>query len=205
MPVRIGLTGGIGSGKSTVAAMLAARGATLIDTDAISRRLTSAGGAAMPTLREAFGEAMVGPDGALDREAMRALAFADPTAKHRLEALLHPRIGAEALREAEAATGPALVFDIPLLVESRHWRERVDRVLVVDSLTATQVERVALRPGWNRDLAERVIGGQTSRAARRAAADAVIFNDGISLAALDAAVGVVWREWLMLARDPVEQ
>lgn len=205
MPVRIGLTGGIGSGKSTVAAMLTARGAALIDTDAISRRLTSAGGAAVPALREAFGDAMISPDGALDRVAMRALAFADPTAKRRLEALLHPCIGVEALREAAAATGPALVFDIPLLVESRHWRERVDRVLVVDCLAATQVGRVALRPGWNRDLAERAIGSQTNRAARRAAADAVIFNDGITLATLDAAVGVVWREWLMLARHAVEQ
>ena len=205
MPVRIGLTGGIGSGKSTVANMLVARGATLIDTDAISRRLTSAGGAAMPALTEAFGDAMVGPDGGLDREAMRALVFADSTAKRRLEALLHPLIGAEALREAEVASGPALVFDIPLLVESNHWRQRVDRVLVVDCRQATQIERVALRPGWTRDLAERVIGGQTSRAARRAAADAVIFNDSVSIAALDAAVGVVWRHWLMPQQDPVEQ
>lgn len=205
MPVRIGLTGGIGSGKSTVAAMLAARGATVIDADAISRHLTSAGGSAMPALRAAFGDAMVDPDGALDREAMRKLVFADPAAKRRLEALLHPLIGSEAMRQAAAASGAALVFDVPLLVESSHWRERVDHVLVVDCQPATQVARVASRPGWTHELAERVIGSQTSRAARQAAADAVFFNDGVTLAALDAAVGVVWRQWVMLARYPVEQ
>lgn len=205
MPLRIGLTGGIGSGKSTVAAMLTARGATLIDTDAISRRLTAAGGAAMPALRVAFGDAMVGPDGALDRDAMRALVFAQPSAKRRLETLLHPLIGAEALREAEVASGAALVLDIPLLVESGHWRERVDRVLVVDCLPATQAERVVMRPGWSRTLAERVIDGQAGRVARRAAADAVIFNEAISPAALDAAVDVIWRHWLTPMRDPVEQ
>lgn len=205
MPLRIGLTGGIGSGKSTVAAMLTARGATLVDTDAISRRLTSAGGAAMPALAETFGKTMVSPDGALDREAMRALVFTDSQAKRRLEALLHPRIGAEAMREAGTATGQAVVFDVPLLVESSQWRNRVDRVLVVDCRPVTQVERVALRPGWTVELAQRVISSQISRSARAAAADAVIYNDAITLVALDAAVGIVWREWVTLARGPMEQ
>lgn len=203
--MRIGLTGGIGSGKSVVAGMMTARGAALIDTDAISRRLTAAGGAAMPTLKAAFGDAMVGADGALDRDAMRALVFSDATARLRLESLLHPLIGAEALREADAATESFVVFDIPLLAESAHWRERVDRVLVIDCSAATQTARVLLRPGWSRDLAERVIAGQASRPLRRAVADAVIINDGIGLATLDAAVGAIWAHWQALAQDPVEQ
>ena len=203
--MRIGLTGGIGSGKSVVAGMLTTRGATLIDTDAISRRLTAAGGAAMPALKAAFGDSMVGADGALDRAAMRTLAFSDATARQRLESTLHPLIGAEALREAAAASGPVVVFDIPLLAESVHWRERVDRVLVIDCSAATQIQRILLRPGWSRDLAERVIAGQASRPLRRAVADAVVFNDGISLATLDAAVGATWKHWRALAQGPVEQ
>jgi dephospho-CoA kinase len=204
-PLRIGLTGGIGSGKSTVAAMLVRRGATLIDTDAIARRLTAAGGAAMPALRQAFGATIAGPDGALDRDAMRALAFSDPAAKQRLEALLHPLISAEAQRQAAAATSEVLVFDVPLLTESPHWRARVDRVLVIDCSEATQAERVAQRPGWTREAAERVIASQASRAARRAVADATIFNEGIDMAALDAAVETVWHLWQPLTQNPVEQ
>ena len=193
--MRIGLTGGIGSGKSTVAAMLAQRGAAVIDTDAIARRLTLAGGAAMPALQVAFGEQVARPDGALDRDAMRARAFTDPAVKQRLEAILHPLIGAEALREAAAATGRIIVFDVPLLAESAHWRSRVDRVLVVDCSAVTQIERVAQRPGWTRDAAARVINSQASRSARRAIADAVIFNDGIDTAALDVAVAALWNLW----------
>ena len=193
--MRIGLTGGIGSGKSTVAAMLAQRGAAVIDTDAIARRLTLAGGAAMPALQVAFGEQVARPDGALDRDAMRARAFTDPAVKQRLEVILHPLIGAEALREAAAATGRIIVFDVPLLAESAHWRSRVDRVLVVDCSAATQIERVAQRPGWTRDAAARVIDSQASRSARRAIADAVIFNDGIDIAALDVAVAALSNLW----------
>ncbi len=205
MPLRIGLTGGIGSGKSTVAAMLAQRGAAIIDTDAIARRLTVAGGAAMPALRQAFGTAICAADGALDRDAVRSLVFSDASAKQRLVAVLHPLIGAEAHGEAAAATSAVLVFDVPLLAESPHWRQRVDRVLVVDCGQATQITRVLQRPGWTRDAAERVIASQASRAARRAIADAVIANDGIDLAALEAAVDTVWHLWQVLAQDPVEQ
>ena len=205
MPLRIGLTGGIGSGKSTVAAVFARRGATVIDTDTIARRLTAAGGTAMPALGRVFGDSIVGPDGALDRGAMRAMAFSDPAVKQRLEAVLHPLIGAEANRQAAMATSPVLVFDVPLLAESKHWRERVDRVLVVDCGPATQIERVAQRPGWTRDAAERVIAGQASRATRRAIADAVIVNDGIGLEALAAAVESIWHLWQPLAQNPVEQ
>ena len=205
MPLRIGLTGGIGSGKSTVAAMLARRGAGIIDTDAIARRLTGANGAAMPALRLSFGDAIAGLDGGLDREWTRALVFADPDARRRLEAVLHPMIGAEAQAEAETATSGVVVFDVPLLAESPHWRRRVARVLVIDCTSDTQVERVAQRGGWTRDAAERVIASQAGRAARRAIADAVIFNDGIDLGALDAAVDAVWRLWQVMPQDPVEQ
>jgi dephospho-CoA kinase len=204
-PLRIGLTGGIGSGKSTVAAMFAKRGACVIDSDAISRRLTAAGGAAMPALRGAFGNSVVAPDGALDRDAMRSLVFSDPAARQRLEAVLHPQIAAETERQAAMATSAVIVFDIPLLAESRDARARVDRVLVVDCSAATQTARVIQRPGWTRDAAERAIASQASREARRAIADAVIFNDGIDLAALDAAVAHVWQRWQPSAQDPVEQ
>ena len=204
MPLRIGLTGGIGSGKSTVAAMLALRGAFIVDTDAIARRLTGADGSAMQALRLTFGDAIAAPDGALDREWMRALVFADPDARRRLEAVLHPLIGAEAQAEAETVTSDVLVFDVPLLAESPHWRRRVARVLVIDCTHETQVARVVLRGGWTRDAAERVIANQAARAARRAIADAVIFNDGIDLDALDAAVDAVWRLWQVMPQDPVE-
>ena len=205
MPLRIGLTGGIGSGKSTVAAMLARRGAAVIDTDAIARRLTAADGAAMPALRQVFGASICAADGALDRDVMRTLVFADADAKQRLETVLHPLIGAEAQREVAAAASPVLVFDVPLLTESPHWRHRVDRVLVVDCEQATQVARILRRPSWTRDAAERVIASQASRAARRAIADAVIVNDGIDLVALDAAVDTVWHFWQTPSQNPVEQ
>ena len=192
---RIGLTGGIGSGKSTVAQMLVALGAVLVDSDAIARELTLPGGAAIPALREAFGAECLDAQGALDRERMRALAFADPGVRRRLEALLHPMIGAETARRAAAAGDAALVFDVPLLAESLHWRARVERILVVDCRVATQVERVLRRPGWSREAAERVVAQQASREARRAIADAVLFNEGIALPALEAQVRALWERW----------
>lgn len=197
--LRIGLTGGIGSGKSTVARLLAARGATIVDTDAIAHRLTRPGGAAMAAIREAFGDGVVDAAGGLDRAAMRALVFGDAApqrdARRRLEAILHPLIGDEAAREGIAANGPAVVFDVPLLVESGRWRDRVDRVLVVDCGEATQVERVTKRSGWSADAVRAVIAQQATREARRAAADAVIVNDAIALDELDARVQAVWRGW----------
>jgi len=195
-PLRIGLTGGIGSGKSTVAARLVARGATLVDTDAISRGLTLPGGAAIPALRTAFGEAAIAPDGALDRAWMRDRAFADASVRQRLEAILHPLIGAEARARADAATGRVVVFDVPLLVESAAWRSRVDRVLVVDCPRDLQIDRVLRRPGWTRDAVERVIDQQATREARVAAADAVIFNGADGLDALHAEVDALWRLWV---------
>ena len=193
--MRIGLTGGIGSGKSTVAALLVRQGAVLIDTDAIARALTGPGGAAMPALRARFGDAIVDAQGALDRERMRALAFADPAAKRTLEAVLHPVIGAEAERQAVQAAGAPLVFDVPLLVESGHWRTKVDRVLLVDCSEDTQIERVMQRSGWSREAVQRVIASQASRSARRAAADAVIDNDALTLSELAAQVDTLWRAW----------
>ena len=192
---RIGLTGGIGSGKSTVGAMLAAFGATLIDTDAIARELSQSGGTAIAPIRAAFGDAFIDAAGALDRPRMRALAFSDPSARRRLEAILHPLIGAETERRALAAPAAMLVFDVPLLVESAHWRAKVDQVLVVDCSEETQIARVAARPGWTRETAQAVIAQQATRAARRACADAVIFNDGISLDALAERVRMLWNNW----------
>ncbi len=195
----VGLTGGIGSGKSTVAARLAALGAAVVDTDAIARALSAPGGAAIPALREAFGDAAIDARGALDRDHMRALAFGDPAVRRRLEAILHPLIGAEAERQAAAAGTRAIVFDVPLLAESARWRARVRRVLVVDCTEATQVERVARRPGWSADAARRVIAQQATRERRRAVADAVVFNDGLTLDALHAEVDALWARWTSAA------
>ena len=191
----IGLTGGIGSGKSTVAALLVDCGAHLVDTDAIARALTQAGGAAMLPLREAFGPSAIASDGALDRAHMRALAFTDALAKARLEAILHPLIGQEARRQALLAGDRPVVYDVPLLTESTHWRSRVARVLVVDCSVQTQAARVALRPGWTAAAAQTVIAQQATRQARRAIADAVIHNDGIGLAELAQAVDTLWALW----------
>ncbi|MCW5610145.1 MAG: dephospho-CoA kinase [Rubrivivax sp.] len=199
---RIGLTGGIGSGKSTVARVLVGCGAHLVDTDAIARALTLPGGAAMPALAAAFGPQAVAADGALDREHMRRLAFTDATARERLQAILHPLIGEQAAREAAAAGDRPVLFDVPLLAESRHWRARVDRVLVVDCTEATQVARVAQRPGWDAEAARRVIAQQAPRAQRRAIADAVIHNDGITPALLADEARVLWRHWIDAGARP---
>jgi dephospho-CoA kinase len=195
MPLKIGLTGGIGSGKSTVAAMLVPLGATLIDTDAIARALTAAGGAALPALQREFGGSVFATDGSLDRAAMRSRAFSDATVRQRLEGVLHPMIGAEAQRQANTANSAALVFDVPLLAESKQWRARVHRVLVVDCSTDTQLQRVAARPGWTREAAVNAIAAQSPREARRAIADAVIFNDRIALPELQAHTEALWRLW----------
>jgi dephospho-CoA kinase len=199
-PLYIGLTGGIGSGKSTVSGLLVAQGAALVDTDAIARALTAPGGAAMPAISEAFGAQMVGADGALDRDRMRALAFAEPSAKQRLEAILHPLIGDQARQAADEAASSgarAVVFDVPLLAESAHWRARVDRILVVDCTPDTQIQRVMTRSGWPQETVRRVIQQQAPRGRRRALADAVIFNEALSLAALQEEVRSLWQHWLL--------
>lgn len=193
--MNIGLTGGIGSGKSTVAALMEACGALRFDADAQSRALTAPGGQAIPLIAAAFGASMVGADGALNRSAMRQLVFEDASARQRLEAILHPLIGQQREAFLAHAGGRSIVFDIPLLAESATWRARVDRVVVVDCLEATQVERVVSRSGWAPDEVRRVMATQASRAQRRAVADAVIHNEGLSLAALDAAVRTLWAHW----------
>ena len=194
-PLRIGLTGGIGSGKSTVGAMLAAFGAGLVDTDAIARELTLPGGAAIDAIRSDFGADFIAADGSLDRQRMRTAAFADADVRARLEAILHPLIGLSVERQSKAiaATTPAIVFDVPLLVESGRWRARVDRVWVVDCDEAVQAARVAARPGWTDASACSVIAQQASRHARRAVADAVISNDRLSLVELGEQVRVLWE------------
>ena len=189
------LTGGIGSGKSTVAALLAAHGATVVDTDAIAHALTVPGGAAMPALRQQFGDAVAGADGALDRVRMRERVIADPQAKGRLEAILHPMIGREAQRQADAAAAGVVVFDVPLISDASPWRQRCQRVLVVDCAAQTQVQRVVARSGWDAAQVERVIALQLARPARRALADAVIHNDGLSRAALADEVAALWAIW----------
>jgi len=193
---RIGLTGGIGSGKSTVARRFAALGALVVDTDALAHALTAPGGAALPAIAAAFGDAMIGPDGAMDRARMRALVFAQPPERQRLEAILHPMIASATRAQASrASAGQAVVFDVPLLTESGTWRARVDRVVVVDCAEATQVARVVERSGWDAEAVERTIAQQASRAQRRAIADAVIVNEALSLAQLDAEVDSLWAAW----------
>jgi dephospho-CoA kinase len=208
-PIRsLGLTGGIGSGKSTVARLLVQAGAWLVDTDAIAHQLTQAGGRGIAPIRAQFGAQALDATGALDRERMRQLVFADAPAKQRLEAILHPLIGQVASEQAALAAGRTVVFDVPLLGAASRWRTNVERVLVVDCSAATQAERVAQRPGWTPEAALRVINQQMPRQARRALADAVIFNDSTSMAALANEVAALLVQWPLAspaAASPVAQ
>lgn len=177
-PWSVGLTGGIGSGKSTVADLFAARGASVVDADLVAHRLTGPKGLAMPAIHAAFGADVIRPDGGLDRDAMRAVAFNDPTARERLEAVLHPLIRAEMEREARAAVGAYVVLVVPLLVEAGEaWRGRVDRVCVVDVDEDTQVRRVMARSGLPEPQVRAIMAAQVSRAARLIAAHDVIDNN----------------------------
>ncbi len=182
--LRVGLTGGIGSGKSTVLQMLSQLGCAVIDADAISRATTAAGGAAIPAIAQAFGPEFVDAQGALDRERMRQRAYADPGARKRLEEIIHPLVGQESARQVQAALDAGarcIVFDVPLLVESGRWRSQVDRVLVVDCSPETQVQRVVARSGLSADAVRAIMAAQATRAQRLAAADIVICNEGLSL------------------------
>ena len=181
---RIGLTGGIGSGKSTVSQMLVERGAAVIDADAISRATTGPKGAALPAIAETFGADFITAEHTLDRARMRAHVFAHPEARRQLENIIHPLVSQETQRQAQAAIAQGrslLVFDVPLLVESGRWRSQVDQVWVVDCAIETQIARVVHRSGMSADEVRHIIAAQASRAQRLAAADGVIFNDGISL------------------------
>ena len=180
----VGLTGGIGCGKSTVADLFAARGASIVDTDQIAHSLTAPNGAAMPALVAAFGADYADARGALDRKKMRELVFSDAAAKAKLEAILHPRISQATLTAAAEATGSYVIFAVPLLVESGGWVERVDRVLVIDCLESLQVARVMARNGLSEEQVKAIMATQATRAMRLAAADDVIDNNG-DLAALE--------------------
>ena len=174
----VGLTGGIGSGKSTVAEALRARGASIVDTDEVSRHLTGPAGAAMAALREAFGARFVAADGSLDREAMRALAFEDPAARARLESILHPAIRNEADRQLAAAGGPYAVVVVPLLFETRGYIDRVTRTLVVDCPEGLQVERTMRRSGLAEGEVRAIMAAQWPRWRRLQSADDVVWNGG---------------------------
>ena len=174
----VGLTGGIGSGKSTAAGFLAQLGASVVDADEISRSLTAAGGGALGPLREAFGEAMVPPGGALDRNAMRALAFSDPAARARLEAILHPLVREASARQVAAATGPYAVLVVPLLFESGSYAGRLDRVIVVDLDESLQVRRTVARSGLTPEDVRAIMAAQWPRWRRLQAADEVLWNGG---------------------------
>jgi dephospho-CoA kinase len=190
----VGLTGGIGSGKSAAADEFAALGATVVDTDVISRELTDKGGAAVAEVERLFGKDFVAA-GAMARKRMRDHVFADPAAKRALEALLHPLIREESARRIAAAAGPYVVHVVPLLIESPDYRKRVDRVLVVDAPEETQIERVRARSRLSADEVRAIMRGQISRADRLAAADDVIDNRG-SRDALRKQVGALHRKYL---------
>jgi len=196
----VGLTGGIGSGKSAAADEFARLGATVVDTDAIAHELTRAGGAAIAEVRRAFGDRCIAADGAMDREKVRALVFGDPAAKKQLEAILHPLIRAESERRIAAAAGPYVVHVVPLLVESGDFRRRVQRVLVVDCPETIQVERVQSRSKLAAEQVRAIIASQAPRAARLAAADDVIDNSG-TIAALRKQVAELHARYLGLARS----
>ncbi|KAB0634657.1 dephospho-CoA kinase [Burkholderia stagnalis] len=195
----VGLTGGIGSGKTTVADLFAARGATIVDTDLIAHRITAPGGLAMPAIEQAFGPRFVAADGSLDRAKMRALIFSDDAARRRLEAITHPLIRAETDREAREAQGAYLMYVVPLLVESGSWKARADRVLVVDCDVETQIARVMRRNGFTREQVEAIVARQATRDARLAAADDVIVNDATTPDALAAQVDALHQRYLACA------
>ena len=195
----VGLTGGIGSGKSAAAEEFGRLGATLVDTDAIAHQLTQAGGAAMPLIRAQFGDDYLDATGAMDRARMRALAFRDPAARKKLEALLHPMIRAESGRRIAAAAGPYVIHVVPLLVESADYRQRVSRVLVVDCPPEVQLARVRQRSGLAADEVARIVGAQIKREDRLAAADDVIDNSG-TLDALHKQVRELHASYLQRAR-----
>ena len=194
----VGLTGGIGSGKSTVADSFVARGAALVDTDAIAHELTAPGGAALPALQAAFGADLLDCNGALDRAAMRRRVFADPGARQRLESILHPMIRQLSVERCRQAAAPYVILAVPLLVEAGNYRERCDRILVVDCPESLQIERVMTRNGLSAEEVQAIMAAQASRADRLAAADDVVRNDG-DLTALARQVDVLHAAYLLRA------
>lgn len=196
----VGLTGGVGSGKSTVAEGFVAAGVTLVDTDAIAHELTGVSGAAMPALIAAFGPNVARADGALDRVAMRQQVFADPAARARLEAILHPMIRQLSAERCQSAGTPYVILAVPLLVESGTYRQRCDRIAVVDCPESRQIERVMARNGLSADAVKAIMAAQVSRQERLAVADDVITNDA-DLAHLYAQVNKLHRKYLHLSAE----
>jgi dephospho-CoA kinase len=194
----VGLTGGIGSGKSTVAELFRACGAGVIDSDAIAHRLTQTDGNALPAIRAAFGAAAVDAGGALDRTRMRQLIFADAAARQRLEAILHPLIREEMLAQAAAATAPYLLLVVPLLLEAQGYAELVRRILGVDCPEQAQIERTMQRSGLSAAEVQAIMAQQTSRDERLQRADDVIHNDG-EPSQLPQQVEQLHRKYLALA------
>lgn len=199
-PYVVGLTGGIGSGKSAAADEFARLGATVVDTDLIAHRLTGPGGAALAAIQRLFGDGFVLPSGAMDRKRMRERVFADTAARKCLEGVLHPMIRDESERQIAAAGGPYVVHVVPLLVESGHYRRHVDRILVVDCPEATQRARVLARSGLSADEAQAIVRSQASRAERLAAADDVIDNGG-TLEDLRKQVAVLHAKYTAMAEN----
>lgn len=198
---RLGLTGGIGSGKSCVAQFFSNLGAAVIDADAISRAVTAPQGAAIAALSAEFGADFITATGALDRDRMRNLVYSDASARKRLEAILHPLIGQEIARQTDAAVQTAsrcLVFDIPLLVESSRWRQNLNQVLVVDCAPEVQIQRVMARSDLARAEVQAIIHSQAPREVRLRGSDLVIFNDDIDLTQLESEVTQIWR-WFGLS------
>ena len=192
----VGLTGGIGSGKSTVADLFAAQGVTIVDTDLIAHQITAPGGVAMPKIATEFGAAFVAPDGSLDRARMRTLVFADEVARRRLEAITHPLIRTGTERARRAATGLYVMLVVPLLVESGAWKTRVERVLTVDCSVETQISRVMRRNAFSREQVLAIMARQATREARLAAADDVIVNEDSSIDELRAQVEALHVRYL---------
>ena len=198
---RLGLTGGIGSGKTQVANLLADLGASVIDTDLIAHQLTAAGGRAIEPIQKAFGDEVIEASGALNRARMRELVFAEPARRAELEAILHPLIGQTARQEAEQAVGLYVVFVVPLLVESGRWRQQIDRLCVVDCDQETQIERVRTRNGIELITIQRILAAQATREQRLAVADDVIDNSKtVSLEVLKKQVLVLHQGWCNLAK-----
>jgi dephospho-CoA kinase len=197
----VGLTGGIGSGKSTVADYFAAHGVPVIDTDVIARDLTAPGGTALEAIRAGFGEAVMQADGTLDRAALRRRVFADTASRRQLEAILHPRIRLVVEHTLATLTAPYALIVIPLLVETGGYRDLLSRVLLVDCPENLQIERVIARSGFTRDEVMAILAAQSSRAERLAVADDVIVNSN-SPEALRAQVATLHQRYLALAAAP---
>ena len=198
-PLRIGLTGGIASGKSTIAELFAELGAVVIDTDVIAREVVMPGQAGLSEVREAFGESVISDDGTLDRAALRQLVFADDDRRKQLEAILHPRIQEETYRQSNQASGEYQLIVIPLLAESA-LKSFVDRILVVDCDEDTQMHRLQARDAESEDQARRILAAQASREDRLAIADDVI-NNGDSLDATRSQVAALHNSYLNLRRS----